>query len=222
MNFLQKQGYRLYNYSPFAISNLPPFYANVYLSEGVVASVNQTFESTLFMDILEECVKDLSGNLTNKILSNVLSVAYHERNYPIFVYAHLPVPHFPYVFDENGKEIGWFHYASHNNKSAYLRQIHGVNSLLIPFIDSLQAVSRRQSIIIIQGDHGFRLLPGKDQYLEMFTIMNAYYFPDRNYSGISQAISPYNTFRVILNKYFGTKISLLPDTVEGIRYRGSR
>jgi hypothetical protein len=222
MLFLQNHAYHLYNYSPFAIESLSPFYEETYLAEGVVASAKQVFVSTLFYDLIDEGIKNMSGDMIDRILSDVLSLAHSSRTFPIFVYAHLPVPHYPYVLDEKGGKVGWFHNASHNDKYAYLRQIHGVNSLLIPFIDSIQAASHRRTIIIIQGDHGFRYFPEPVKYQEGFTILNAYYFPDQNYSGISPAISPYNTFRVILNKYFDTKLPLLPDTLSGIRYHGSR
>jgi len=42
-------------------------------------------------------------------------------------------------------------------------------------------------------------------------ILNAYYFPDNDYSLLYPEISPVNSFRVILNKYFKTGLSLLKD-----------
>jgi hypothetical protein len=42
--------------------------------------------------------------------------------------------------------------------------------------------------------------------------MNAYYFPDnRGKQYLYDSISPVNTFRVILNAYFGEHLELLPD-----------
>jgi len=70
------------------------------------------------------------------------------------------------------------------------------------------------SVIIIQGDHG----PGADFLQEdlinsdidqKFSILNSYYFADKEYSMISEDITPVNTFRVILNKYFGTGLPML-------------
>jgi hypothetical protein len=40
-------------------------------------------------------------------------------------------------------------------------------------------------------------------------IFNAYYFYDRNYSRLSPDISPVNSFRVILDQYFGLNLPLL-------------
>ena len=43
------------------------------------------------------------------------------------------------------------------------------------------------------------------------SILNAYYFPGGRYEGLYQEISPVNSFRVVLNTFFGAKLPLLPD-----------
>ena len=43
------------------------------------------------------------------------------------------------------------------------------------------------------------------------SILNAYYFPDQDYSKLNENITPVNTFRVILDQYFGTDIGLVED-----------
>jgi len=44
-------------------------------------------------------------------------------------------------------------------------------------------------------------------------ILNAYYFPDGNYRDLDQHITSVNTFRILFNKYFGTKLERLPDRI---------
>jgi hypothetical protein len=69
---------------------------------------------------------------------------------------------------------------------------------------------------VVQGDHGpgpapervgldFRVSPSRRR------ILNAYRFPDRDYSRLYDTISPVNTFRVILSQYLGLDLPLLPD-----------
>jgi hypothetical protein len=41
--------------------------------------------------------------------------------------------------------------------------------------------------------------------------LSAYYFPDQNYQALYPGITPVNSFRVVLNTYFGAKLPLLPD-----------
>jgi hypothetical protein len=43
------------------------------------------------------------------------------------------------------------------------------------------------------------------------TILNANYFFDHNYTALYPGITPVNTFRVILNIYFGASLPLLDD-----------
>ena len=38
------------------------------------------------------------------------------------------------------------------------------------------------------------------------SILNAYYFPGGRYEGLYEAISPVNSFRVVLNTFFGAKL----------------
>ena len=46
---------------------------------------------------------------------------------------------------------------------------------------------------------------------ERMSILNAYYFPGQKYGALYPGISPVNSFRVVLNTYFGADLELLPD-----------
>jgi len=61
-------------------------------------------------------------------------------------------------------------------------------------------------VVILQTDTGPLFTSGPDQ----FTILNAYYMPGHS-SQLYPGISPVNTFRVLLNAYFGGHIPLLND-----------
>jgi hypothetical protein len=146
-----------------------------------------------------------------------------------FVYTHIIAPHPPFVFDENGVALPHdepFKLADANqfikdhSRKAYLtgyrQQMQYINTLVLEAVDAILAKSNTPPIIIIQGDHG----PGaylhwssleKTLPAERFSILNAYYFPDQDYSLLYPSISPINSFRVVLNKYFGGKFGLLPD-----------
>jgi hypothetical protein len=43
------------------------------------------------------------------------------------------------------------------------------------------------------------------------SILNAYFFPDRKYDGLYPDITPVNSFRVVLDTFFGARLGLLPD-----------
>jgi len=44
-----------------------------------------------------------------------------------------------------------------------------------------------------------------------FSILNSFYFSDKDYSQLYNSISPVNSFRVIFNKYFNTNLPILED-----------
>ena len=150
-----------------------------------------------------------------------------DGNY--FVYAHIIAPHPPFVFDDRGNVVTHdepftlhdanYYIRDHSQKNyiaGYRRQIQYVNRLIIETVDAILRHSTTPPIIILQGDHG----PGA--YLhwgslentlpsERFGILNAYYFPDGDYSLLYPSISPVNSFRVLFNQFFGTDYELLPD-----------
>jgi len=153
-----------------------------------------------------------------------------EMKSPKFVYAHIIAPHPPFVFDERGElnapnrkftlSDGSHFFEKGGTAEEYLQgysnSLASVNKLIKTTISRLKANSERPFIIIVQGDHG----PGlglnwksveNTNIKERFSILNAYYFYDQNYSSLYPQITPVNTFRVIFNQYFGTDYDLLAD-----------
>lgn len=85
-------------------------------------------------------------------------LAQDER--PLFVLAHLLVPHEPYVFESDCDHrdpywpLGDQGDAQVRVKASYSAQISCVNRLLLRLVDSLRAQSRVEPIIVLQSDHG--------------------------------------------------------------------
>src|SRR5271157_4289288 len=83
-------------------------------------------------------------------------------------------------------------------------------------IDQILARSKVPRILILQADHGSGLrlnMQSKERtdLRERMGILNAYYFPNRDYRGLYQDITPVNSFRVVLNTLFGARFEILPD-----------
>lgn len=134
-----------------------------------------------------------------------------QENKPNFVFAHLMNTHAPFVSDLDGNYIN--DQFSYPTLSGYLTQIQNVNNKLILTIDLLLS-DKKNKVIIIQSDHGSHLF-GID---EMFDIQNNYYFSDHNYESLYPSISPVNTFRIILNKYYNQDLEILPDKQFQLNY----
>ncbi len=98
----------------------------------------------------------------------------------------------------------------------YRAHLNFLNKRITATLETILAASERPPVIVVQGDHG----PGsrldftsvKGTYLkERFGILNAYYLPEGEDERLYDSISPVNTFRLVLNRYFGTQLPLLDD-----------
>ena len=123
---------------------------------------------------------------------------------PKLVFAHLVIPHPPYVFGPNGEFTDY----DRDPIAAYHDQVIYLNKRLIPLLKTIQQQSATPPIIVIQGDHAG---VESDQNFRM-EILNAYYLPGQAAGQLYESISPVNTFRLILDQYFGGQYKLLKDT----------
>jgi len=83
-------------------------------------------------------------------------------------------------------------------------------------VNDILSHSTKPPVIILQGDHGPSSTlkwenPNKIGLMERFSILNAYYLPSGGSAKLFEGISPVNTFRTILNHYFGTNYKILKD-----------
>lgn len=152
-----------------------------------------------------------------------------ELSGPKFVFAHILSPHPPFVFDRDGNFIlpdrpysTWdaslFPGSAQEYKNGYVDQMIFMNAQMTKIVTSILEKSEPPPppIIIIMGDHGpgayYDTLELNESCLaERFSILNAYYFPDRNYERLYPSITPVNSFRVVLDQYFGADLDLLED-----------
>jgi len=134
---------------------------------------------------------------------------------PVFVYAHLLVPHHPYVFDSTGNlpaphkliaELG-------SETAMYLSQLLYANRRMEEIIDVILSKSKTPPIIVLQSDHGaYQLAGNADGNMRLrMSILNAFYLPGENKGKLYDCVTPVNTFRLIFDSYFGTKYGLLED-----------
>ncbi|MFT7592167.1 MAG: hypothetical protein ACI9UJ_002096, partial [bacterium] len=150
------------------------------------------------------------------------------KNEPYYVHGHVLAPHQPFLFDKDGNSVQPGHNyniwrpldsTTDNSfyKKGYIDQLQFVNKKLVHLIDKIIADSKTPPIIILQGDHGscseLRNHHGfeNNDFKERFSIINAYYFPDQDYRMLYDSISPVNSFKVVMNKYFDGDYELEPD-----------
>jgi len=136
---------------------------------------------------------------------------------PVFVYAHMKIPHDPYVFDSDGNPVSLTkkNADSATQKKLYLEQLMFANKKIIEVVDTIFEKSENPPIIIIQSDHGERTgidweNPTNEMIRKGHNNLNAYYLPNGSKS-LYETISPVNSFRVIFNEYFNADFELLED-----------
>jgi hypothetical protein len=141
---------------------------------------------------------------------------------PKFVFAHLGLPHPPYVFDRAGKAIDEQPHGVPPKARAYLQQLQYANTRIKQIVTKLLDVPPGQRpVVVLQADEGPYPSFGyeapdpwwktTDEKLRTkFRILMATYMPGVE-AGTYPTMSPVNVFRVVFNAYFGSKLPLLPD-----------
>lgn len=125
---------------------------------------------------------------------------------PKFVYAHLIIPHVPYIFGPNGEYNGD---EDLPDALGYPDQVQYIDSRIPKIVQEIISRSKTPPVIIIQGDHGFYETGGVQKRMP---ILDAYYLPGTDSNKLLYPnITPVNTFRVIFNTYFNGHFDLLPD-----------
>lgn len=156
-----------------------------------------------------------------------------SRKGPFMIYAHIMIPHKPYIYDENGHypkkgkkfsgvQVESYHPELQDKLRKYFAQMTYLHKVILNIIDHIKENSEEPPIIIVQGDHGIRHMVlqrekegrtdiPQDIFPELFSVLNVYHFPGFDYSQLDDDISPVNTFRVIFNHYFKTDFAILPN-----------
>jgi hypothetical protein len=135
---------------------------------------------------------------------------------PKFVFVHILAPHNPFVFGPQGEILERrTPFTLNNDRDAmkaedyfegFRDQVNYLDQRMLEVVDSIVSQSETPPIIIIQGDHGSPRTPDWKM-----TILNAYQLPGDGASRLYPNISPVNSFRLIMDEYFGGSLGLLPD-----------
>ena len=146
---------------------------------------------------------------------------------PVFVWSHIMLPHFPLIFGPNGEPITpgqslltmnhpEYTGSDWDIKTQFVQQIQFANKKSIEFIDKILE-NEKQSIIIIQSDHGSAFGinlqdPTDDDIIQRLSNLNAIYFPDEKHREVlTDDLTNVNTFRIVFNSYFGSDYEMLED-----------
>ncbi len=142
---------------------------------------------------------------TRFILSKLQEVP--ELKSPKFVFVHLLIPHSPFIFTPEGD----FRYPEDTSRNGYSDNVAFIDRSIVSSIRAILDRSDQPPVILLMGDHGPP--PGRfATQADRLKILNAFYVRDDMQQELYDSISPVNSFRLILNEYFGMNYPLLEDT----------
>jgi len=148
-----------------------------------------------------------------------------------FVFAHILLPHDPYVFDADGNRVTATEGETESRDDLFRAQLTYTNAQLTDLVeDLLEGPDEDDPIIVIQSDEGpypdaydanqyaFDWTKATDAEVQTkYGVLDAFYLPDEDGGEDDAAPEPYdtistvNTWRLIFDRYFGTDLALLPD-----------
>ncbi len=160
-----------------------------------------------------------AGHISRQLflLSQLPLIPEYDR--PTFTFAHILIPHVPYVFAPDGSirtdpgfygtdlagAVNWEYFVE-----GYTGQIQFVNGRMVEILRMVLSTSDTPPIILLQGDHGFL---GSGGPSGQASILSAYYVPDGVRRLLYPDITPVNSFRAVFDGFFGTDYGLLEDLV---------
>ncbi|WP_187146561.1 sulfatase-like hydrolase/transferase [Nitrosopumilus maritimus] len=226
MNFLKSNGYLIVNFDSSWSFSRDMKHADLQLcgdnqflnSEFLIMLTKTSMLNPVYTKAFENDLVELRLCAFDQILDIDKRVSE-----PFFVFSHMYMPHPPYLFGPNGEilspdELDLIAY-SPEKQSAYFDQVKFLNKKIPQIVNNLLD-SENPPIIVIQSDHGSAFLMGEDDtnwkhpdnnmLLERMNIINFIYLPDSP-DILYDEITPVNTFRIILNHYFGTNFEILND-----------
>lgn len=162
------------------------------------------------------------GYAENRLcIFETLSNTNELESYPKYVFAHIMLPHEPFIFDADGNLNPYEKQKPADKvRAQYLDQLEFTDSKTLQLVKKLLAEDP-QPIIIIQSDHGRRVEDNtKEGFEQSFSNFAAFYIPEAKFEDFPQVFSLVNTYRIIFNYNFGTNYELLENRMYVIDDKG--
>jgi hypothetical protein len=223
--FLKEQGYRYYHIGGWfeATASIP------IADENLSFDTTSEFESVLRDMTIVPAIEKAAGRQTPETTfrdrhREGTRFAFRQLHRlqsapgPKFVFAHVLLPHDPYVFHADGSVIGEDESKASDEAGLYRGQVEFANANIKSIVDELLAgPDATDPIVIVQADEGPLLCRNVDcpevsgEYAAIrFGVLNAMYLPGID-ERLPDTFTTVNTFRTIFREYFGADLPNLPD-----------
>ena len=222
MQILESNGYTIINFD----SNWGPTnalkIADQNLCERSILFNSEIFTMVIGNSMLKPIYTDLFLPADRErilcIFSEMPEIQFETKK-PIFAFAHIMLPHGPYVWGPSGehKKITSLSILDvEEDKKGYIDQLKFTNKIVQEMIEKIIDEKKTPKIIIIQSDHGAAVPldwqnPTEKMQHDRLSNINYILLPDKNENPLYNTITPVNTFRVLFNDYFNTNFEVLED-----------
>jgi hypothetical protein len=235
---LSKEGYQISQYQPVSFGNKD--------WNGTLFFREMLYMNYFYKTLPGRIYRDLGWHFSNlkfKFVDKFYESKYEKRNIkaekdnehlitlvknscadtklqPQFVYAHFVLPHDPFIFDSTGKRKETkltLQLSETEQVNAFIEQVKYANKVIEQLVKHIKQNNKKNTVILIEGDHGYRNIYGNKGYM-VFENLNAIYLPGKDSVTLYSSMSPVNSFRIILNKYFSANLPLLKDSSIFIPY----
>jgi hypothetical protein len=228
---LEKMGYKTVAFATgFPFSEITD--ADMYIEPAAPSFFDpsiQPFEALIVKSSLLRLPIDLHPSILAKFL-NALTFPYSRyiqrvdttlvglkslagKEYPKFVFAHLMIPHPPYIFTPNGSiRVDDRYYREVLNQpvseeyfqDGYKQNLQYANNAILPVLQEIIKTSVVPPVIILASDHGIR----DDNRMENLAAL---YLPDTVKNPLYSTLTPVNYFRLVINEIFNGSFPVLED-----------
>ena len=145
---------------------------------------------------------------------------------PVFAFAHILLPHIPYVVDEQCRPLtqqiaDWMEADTPEQRAAYIAQMRCVDTVILDLVDRLLRRSSTPPVILIVGDHGPRFMDidfyGHPERVstafirERFGAFGAFYLPADGGARFQEPVTLVNVLRHVLRHYFQADLPPAPN-----------
>ena len=232
--FLKARGYRYIHlgswYGPTRTVRIADENPQLETSTDFEAILEKTTFGPTLDDLrgVEDPPKDEANHRNQALFQFRMLPQVAEERSPKFVFAHILLPHDPYVFDAVGNYPSKAERKTRTTADKFEQQLTFTNTHIRQIVDGLlSGPEETRPIVIIQADEGpyparyaadwnhFDWATATSDELEIkYGILNAMYLPGPAPADAPEpypSISSWNTFRLVFDRYFGTNYQLLPD-----------
>jgi hypothetical protein len=213
MTLFKAQGYETHDLSLFDAGFKHYFmHYGVITNSSIVGMLLSKFDSQYYMPqvLYNRQIVDSLNTLLNYC---------PDSNYKIFVYAHILMPHGPYLPLEINTIQTKRHLFAIVDDQAFLSYVRYTDSTILHVLhmglDSLTPEHRSKTLVILQADHGPRYIQNGGKDLRMntsFGILNVVLWPAKSKAGFYNGMSSVNTFRILFRDLWGINIGTLKDS----------